>query len=714
MTSSLADYASTGNQESSIQIDTFDADAEWTRFLKSRHANDLEELNREYPFRRTLFIKYTDVEAFGVVGTRMADDLLYTPSRTLDDIHDTITTHHLVKSKKKDPVELNIRIINLPIVRRISIRDIRSQHIGQLISVEGIVRKSTEVQPRITLAVYRCPSGHRTTKPQSYGVFAEPDGCQVDGCNWGIRKMELLTKFSKFTDSQKLQIQESPEGMKGGNQPQSITCILDDDITGMVNPGDRVTVNAIVRTIERRAQGEKSTTYDKYLEVISIEIAEKEFAEIQISEKDIEAIEDLARSPNLRDLQIQSIAPTIFGMEDVKETLMYILFGGLAKVMPDGSYLRGDIHCLLIGDPGIAKSQMIRYVIQLSPRGIFTSGQSSSSAGLTAAAVKDNFGGGGWTLEAGALVLADMGVCGVDEMDKMDKEDRSSLHEAMEQQTISIAKAGLCTTMKTRCALIGAANPKYGRFDEFTAIGEQINMPPSLLSRFDVIFVLTDKPEKEYDHNLSGHILKAHQIGEKILHNKHEGIEEDIDISTVSPPISKELFIKSIAYAKRAIFPVLTPEAFVILQAFYERVRGLSTGDKPVPITARSLEALVRLSEAVARSRFSKRIEKTDAERTIRIVDISLRQVAYDPNTGTYDIDGIATGTTKERRDIFRSLKEVIKAYSESGSYPDEEKVIKTMISRGFTEEKSLDAIKKLKKENEISSPRDGLLKVIA
>jgi len=481
----------------------------------------------------------------------------------------------------------------------------------------------------------------------------------------------------------------------------------------MVNPGDRVTVNAIVRTIERRSQGEKSTTYDKYLEVISIEIAEKEFAEIIISEKDIEEIEELSRSPNLRELQIRSIAPTIFGMEDVKETLLYALFGGLTKIMPDGSYLRGDVHVLLVGDPGIAKSQMIRYVVQISPRGVFTSGQSSSSAGLTAAAVKDNFGGGGWTLEAGALVLADMGVCGVDEMDKMDKDDRSSLHEAMEQQTISIAKAGICTTMKTRCSLLGAANPKYGRFDEFTPIGEQINMPPSLLSRFDVIFVLTDKPEKTYDHFLSNHILKAHQIGEKLLQNEHSGIDEDLDISSVSPPISKELFIKSIAHAKRSIFPVLTPEAFEILQAFYERVRGLSTGDKPVPITARSLEALVRLSESVARSRLSKKIEKSDAERTIRLVDISLRQVAYDPNTGIFDIDGIATGTTREKRDIIRSLKEVIKAYSDSGSYPDEEKVVQTMKSRGFPEDKSRETIKKLKKDNELSEPKHGLLKVV-
>ena len=193
---------------------------------------------------------------------------------------------------------------------------------------------------------------------------------------------------------------------------------------------------------------------------------------------------------------------------------------GSAKEMPDGSRLRGDIHVLLIGDPGIAKSQLLRYVVKLSPRAIYTSGQSSTAAGLTATAVKDEFGDGRWTLEAGALVLADMGVAAVDEMDKMEKGDRSALHEAMEQQSISVAKAGITATLKSRCALLGAANPKYGRFDMYGDISDQINMPPSLLSRFDLIFIMTDQPEQKRDLAIAEHILKAHSTGELIAQHK--------------------------------------------------------------------------------------------------------------------------------------------------------------------------------------------------
>ena len=329
-----------------------------------------------------------------------------------------------------------------------------------------------------------------------------------------------MPKRSKFVDSQKLRIQESPEGLRGGEQPQTLDVDVTDDLSGKVSPGDRVIINGILRSMQRIVKGEKSTVFDIFLECNSIEIAEKEFEEVEIDEKAEDEIRTLSKDPMIYRMITHSIAPTIYGSEDVKQAIALQLFGGIAKEMPDGTHLRGDIHVLLIGDPGIAKSQLLRYVVKLSPRAIYTSGQSSTAAGLTATAVKDEFGEGRWTLEAGALVLADMGVAAVDEMDKMEKGDRSALHEAMEQQSISVAKAGITATLKSRCALLGAANPKYGRFDMFGDISDQINMPPSLLSRFDLIFIMTDQPEQKRDLAIAEHILKAHSTGELIAQHR--------------------------------------------------------------------------------------------------------------------------------------------------------------------------------------------------
>ncbi|MCL2460322.1 MAG: minichromosome maintenance protein MCM, partial [Euryarchaeota archaeon] len=387
------------------EVEVVDRDANWTRFLKTRYKNELEVLSREYPFKRSLYINYSDIVSFGRVGTRLSDELLTYPGKVLNEIKDTIREHNLVRVKKgQDKPTIHVRITNLP--KKIAIRDIRSEHIGTFISVDGIVRKTTEVRPRITLAKFRCAAGHFTAKSQGYGPFQEPDGCGTDGCT--IKKLELIPRMSVFVDSQKLRVQESPEGLRGGEQPQNLDIDVNDDIAGMVTPGDRVVVNGILRSTQRYSQGMKSTIFDIYLECNSIEISEKEFEEVQISDEDERAIHALASDPQIYRKVANSIAPTIYGSDDVKEAIGLQLFGGIAKSMPDGTRLRGDIHILLIGDPGIAKSQILRYVVRLSPRAIYTSGQSSTSAGLTATAVKDEFGDGRWTLEAGALVMADM------------------------------------------------------------------------------------------------------------------------------------------------------------------------------------------------------------------------------------------------------------------------------------------------------------------
>ncbi|MGB4579101.1 MAG: minichromosome maintenance protein MCM, partial [Methanoculleus sp.] len=578
-----------------------------------------------------------------ILNNRLAFELLRSPGKVIGDLRDAIIQNKLIKLKDgEDPELINIRFTNLP--QRTNVRDIRAEQINTFVAIEGILRKTTEVRPRIVSAVFRCRTCGKLTDPvaQSYGRFDEPDFCP--NCERKTR-LDLVMNRCRFVDTQKLRIQESPEGLRGGEQPQTLDVDATDDITGLVAPGDRVVVNGILRSVQRINYGQKSTLFDVYLECNFIEIAEKEFEEIAITEEDETEIRALARDPMVYKKITRSIAPTIYGTDDVKEAIALQLFGGIAKDMPDGSRLRGDIHVLLVGDPGIAKSQILRYVVKLSPRGIYTSGKSSTSAGLTATAVKDEFGDGRWTLEAGALVLADMGIAAVDEMDKMAREDRSALHEAMEQQSISLAKAGITATLKSRCALLGAANPKLGRFDQFVPIAEQINMPPSLLSRFDLIFVMTDQPEAERDGAIADHIIKTHAVGELIKQHEYSplpGVDEEYimrALAPVTPDIDPVLLRKYIAYAKRTCFPILSDGAREALISYYMRLRNLASGDKPVPVTARQLEALVRLAEASARMRLSNTIDTEDTDRILRIVDACLRQVAYDAESGSFDID---------------------------------------------------------------------------
>ncbi|MEI6841135.1 MAG: minichromosome maintenance protein MCM [Methanomicrobiales archaeon] len=691
-------------------------DAEWSRFLKSRYKKQLAELTREYPYRRSLQIDYREVESFGKTGIRLADELLDNPGKVLADVKDAIKNHQLIKTKDGRFAEyINIRFVNLP--KKTGIRLIRSDDINKFITVEGILRKITEVRPRIVNAVFRCPGGHITEKKQGYGQFIEPDGCATDGCTF--KKLELIPKRSWFVDSQKIRIQEQPEGLRGGEQPQTLDLDVTDDLTGVVAPGDRVVMNGILRSMQRITHGSKHTIFDIYLECNSIEVAEKEFEEVEIDEKAEEEIIAISKDPQVYRNIVNSIAPTIYGNDDVKEAIALQLFGGIMKEMPDGSHLRGDIHVLLIGDPGVAKSQLLRYVIKLSPRGIYTSGQSSTSAGLTATAVKDEFGDGRWTLEAGALVLADMGIAAVDEMDKMQKEDRSALHEAMEQQTISVAKAGITATLKSRCALLGAANPKYGRFDDYAPISDQINMPASLLSRFDLIFVMTDKPDKKRDNAIANHILKAHSIGELIQqHRKNpiEGVDDAYiaeELKPVTPAIDPVLFRKYVAYAKRTCYPILSEEAKSALIAYYLNLRDVADSSKPVPVTARQLEALVRLAEASARVRLSTKIEQADAERVIKIVDACLRQVAYDAKSGGYDIDKMMTGFSKGKRDMIWMIKDAVKTLADDNGRASREHVIDLLVQKGVNRSDAQKQLEMLLTSGEMMEPKTGIIKLI-
>ncbi len=689
----------------------------WKDFFKRYYWDGILDLAREYPDKRSLILSFSDIEQFDM---DLGRELLSHPERVMKHANDALSGIDLpadiVFSDFKDT---HVRIIRIP--ERIQIRDLRSDNINKFISVAGLIRKATEVRPKIVNAAFRCQRcGDLTYVPQAEGKFIEPYECQSDACG---RKnaFKLVYEESDFIDAQKLRIQESPDDLRGGEQPQTLDIDVDDDLAGKVSPGDRVVVSGILRSFQRSNQQGKSTFFDLVLEGISIEIEDKEFEDIEITKEDIDEIITTGKDPMIYNKIIDSIAPSIYGYEEVKEAMALQLFSGIAKNLPDGARIRGDVHILLVGDPGVAKSQLLRYGVRLAPRGIYTSGKSSTSAGLTATAVKDEFGDGRWTLEAGALVLADMGLACVDELDKMEADDRSSMHEAMEQQTISIAKAGIMATLKSRCALLGAANPKFGRFDRYEPIAKQINMPPALLSRFDLIFILTDEPSVGRDTAIAEHILKAHYAGELSVRKnnvinsgiKSEEIAEAMEV--IQPVIEAEKLRKYIAYTKRTIFPILQEDARKQLIDFYLGLRKQGEApDSPVPVTARQLEALIRLAEASARVRLSEAITTEDASRIIRIVMASLKQVMTDPETGRLDADIVNVGMGKSQRDRIKIFREIIRKVQEEfkGLAPIKDIILKAEES-GIKKDTVEDMIQKLKSAGEIIEASNERFRVV-
>jgi len=854
-------------------------------FYRNYYRNEIGELAQKYPNdQKSLYIDWDDLYRF---DPDLADDYRTKPSQLQEFAEEALRLYDL-------PVDVSlgqahVRVRNLPDSE--DIRAIRHEHHGNLISVQGIVRKATDVRPKVTEAAFECQRcGTLTRIPQAAGDFQEPHECQ--GCE-RQGPFRLNTDQSQFIDAQKIRVQESPEGLRGGETPQSIDINVEDDITGIVTAGDHVRATGILKLDQQGSDQDKSPMFDIYMDGVSVVIEDEQFEDMDITDADKKEIVELSNESDIYDQMVGAIAPSIYGYEKEKLAMMLQLFSGVTKELPDGSRIRGDLHMLLIGDPGTGKclagdtwvtladgseqpirelvesnlddpkpvddgvwdsvdievpslqndgtidrqratkvwkreapnqmyrirtatgrevevtpshplfvqsdgrftavqadelhtgdlvatapnematsskqsvaadggtvavdrdriesiepvepddewvydleiegthnyvsngivshnSQMLSYIEQIAPRSVYTSGKGSSSAGLTAAAVRDDFGDGQqWTLEAGALVLADQGIAAVDELDKMSPEDRSAMHEALEQQRISVSKAGINATLKSRCSLLGAANPKYGRFDQYEPIGEQIDLEPALISRFDLIFTVTDKPDEEKDRDLAQHIVQTNYAGELHTHRTNNPTsnytEEEVDTVTdeVAPTIEPELLRKYIAYSKRNCFPTMTEEAKTRIEDFYVdlRMKGQDE-DAPVPVTARKLEALVRLAEASARIRLSDTVEESDADRAVDIAHYCLKEIGVDPETGEFDADVVETGTSKSQRDRIQNIRGIINDIEDEY---DEGAPIDVVIERaeevGIDESKAEHEIEKLKQRGEVYEPRTDHLR---
>ncbi|WP_254543104.1 XRE family transcriptional regulator [Halomarina pelagica] len=1137
-------------------IDSFE------EFYRTYYRNEIGELARKYPNdQRSLYISWTDLYRF---DPELAEQYRNQPGQLQEYAEEALRLYDLPVDVSLGQAHVRIRDLD----RTTDIRAIRARHRGQLISVQGIVRKATDVRPKIQQAAFECQRcGTLTRIPQTGGDFQEPHECQ--GCE---RQGPFRINFdqSEFVDAQKLRVQESPEGLRGGETPQNIDVHVEDDVTGRVTAGDHVKVTGILRLDQQESGQKKSAMFDIFMDGISIEIEDEQFEEMDITDEEKREIVNLSNESSIYEQMVGSLAPSIWGYEEEKLAIVLQLFSGVTKHLPDGSRIRGDFHMLLIGDPGTGKSALLQYVRNIAPRSVYTSGKGSSAAGLTAAAVRDDFGEGQqWSLEAGALVLADQGIAAIDELDKMrcvtgdtlvhlgdgrvtrirevareaarsgtieelpngrtirdvdaeawtmtddgrlvrrpvtavhaydapddlvevtlesgeavtatsdhpffvfdggervekaaaelghddwvyvprrlphpatdggtvadagtveadtkaldaacervggdrtildvvpacgdllsdlrdslrlyqsecglndatycnfengdanvslrlgrtvldafearrrdaaadaealseddrwetlsqvkeryhvsqlelasgtsysqsqvsqrwgddddlretvrrqlrevvaavadtdlapfrdlvrgdvkwrrvasvepvapgttddrtrllrgeladllgctpadavssaerllaeeptasswdelraeldrhgvsfedladdlgvagstvsrwfdgvvetdrfpevrataraefeavrtraralldeleargrpkvydltvegthnfvangmvvhNSEDRSAMHEALEQQSISISKAGINATLKSRCALLGAANPKYGRFDEYESIGEQIELEPALISRFDLIFTITDKPDPDRDRDLAKHILTTNYAGELHTHrteaNASNVTQDEVDTVTegVEPAIDADLLRKYIAYAKRTCFPVMTEEAREEIEEFYVDLRSQGAdGDAPVPVTARKLEGLVRLAEASARVRLSDSVDREDAQRVIDIVRSSLEDIGMDPETGEFDADIVETGTSKTQRDRIRDIKGIIGEVE--GEY-DEGAPVEEVLDRaeavGIERSKAEHEIEKLRRQGDVYEPQTDYLRTV-
>lgn len=955
----------------------------WSEFLEEYgYESKIIAFADSYPERRSLEVLFEELNRF---DTDLAIYLLRHPQNSLLAGEQAIAR---IVPPSDEEVSIHLRIKGLPRDRRIQIRDLRSKHLGTFVSVEGLVRKATEVRPKVIDALFQCMRCSAVIKEEQEGnAFREPLECYEDqgGCkrSASATKFKLVGEDSRYVDTQKIEIQEAPEGLRGGEEPQRLTAYVEDDLTGLINPGARVVLNGVLRSAQRGRPGARSTLFDIFVDINSIELEQVEFEEIEITPEDVRRIKSEAQNPDIFTNIINSIAPSIYGLEAEKEALALQLFGGLPKLMPDGRRIRGDIHILLVGDPGTAKSELLSYMSRLSPRGIYATGKAASAAGLTAAAVRDEFGEGRWTLEAGALVLADKGLaclhpssrvmvdgssrsieeifddgssnvvssrgqeielspldlptvsfnvrsaracpamatlvarrrykgpmlsvtldsgllirltpnhlvldgeslswkrfdelkprarlvaiqripsrrepfhlpeivpgswsiqsaaeekveiashiphsvgdpsqavhphdltratvsgepftsgpledgfrsaihnskhgmpeplrhssekqgvlpapvnqlgqnllpedpsgrdyaldrivevmvedyegyvydlrvpdvenflcdgivvhnC-IDEIDKMNPQDRSAIHEALEQQRVSVAKAGITAVLQARCAVLAAANPKFGRFDEHKYISEQIDMPPTLLSRFDIIFSIFDRPQSERDKSMADHILKGHLVGE-FLRRQEEGGEVPSDklvmVEPYAPHFDPTFLRKYVAYAKR-VYPIMTPDAMEVIKAKYLDIRRQGEGEgSSVPITPRQLEAIIRLSEASARARLSPLVDGEDAERAVRIVEYWMRKVAGEE--GRFDIDIIATGVSQSQREQIIILRDIIQELSGEDGAADIDDITRLAQERGIPPSRVEAWLKRWSQEGEIYSPAKNKYKLVA
>ena len=584
--------------------------------------------------------------------------------------------------------ELTVRLRGLTDL--VPLRKVDTSYIDHMIAISGMVVRTSELRPMMTEAAWLCPSGHLTYEMQDDLALKRPPKCELCG---EVRNFELDRRHSRFIDFQVVRVQELPEELPPGQLPQFFDVNVEGDIVNTARPGDRVVLTGVVRAVPDYTLGQvKTRLFRSQIDCSHIEVRGKEPEQVQISREDEELIRKIATYPDAYERLVSSVAPVIIGHQTEKEAILLLMAGGSATVLPDGTKLRGDLNVLFVGDPGTGKSEMLKFAAQVAPRGLYASGRGSTAAGLSAAVIREK---NVLMLEAGIVVLADLGIACIDEFEKMKPEDRSALHEMMEQNTVTIAKGGIYATLNARTAILAACNPVLGRYNPFQNLTENVGtLPIPLLSRFDIIFVFRDQPTPAEDEKLATHILSVHARRSY----------------AAPPPIEFSLLKKYLSYAKR-VSPNLTKPASDRLRDFYLELRRTGGAEDSIPPTPRTLEALIRIATARARVLLREEVTEEDALAAIALMNRMVEDVLTDATTKKTDF-GIQFGKPAGETKNMRAALEILKNLEGADKKPVERRQFKEeLVKAKFSDEDAEKMIRTMFREGMVYESKPGFLR---
>ncbi|VFR03052.1 unnamed protein product [Cuscuta campestris] len=590
-------------------------------------------------------------------GSNLARRLLQNPSEYVQPLCDALTDLFRVHYPKhlKEGEQVLVGFKGPFVSRKVTPRELLSSFIGSMVCVQGIVTKCSLVRPKVVKSVHFCPDTNKFMT-RDYRDITSNVGLPT-GSVYPTRDESgnlLVTEYGLCTykDHQTLSIQEVPEKASPGQLPRTVDVIVEEDLVDSCKPGDRVAVVGIYKAVPGKSKGSVNGVFRTILIANNVSLLNKSAHAQNLTSRIIKQIETISARDDVFELLANSLAPSIYGHLWIKKAVILLMLGGVEKNLKNGTHLRGDINMMMVGDPSVAKSQLLRAIMNIAPLAISTTGRGSSGVGLTAAVTSDQETGER-RLEAGAMVLADRGVVCIDEFDKMNDQDRVAIHEVMEQQTVTIAKAGIHASLNARCSVVAAANPIYGSYDRSITPTKNIGLPDSLLSRFDLLFIVLDQMDPGIDRQISGHVLRMHRYrsatdegGAKEEKSMYEEENEDDNNFTVYVKYNRMLhgankgrgdkrdtltitFLKKyIRYAKERIQPGLTDEASEHIATTYAELRNASanakTGGGTLPITARTLETIIRLSTAHAKLKLRRQVLKSDVEVALQVLNFAI------------------------------------------------------------------------------------------